>query len=70
MRKNKKRHQMQTVTDELLVRQLLDESVALGLFERVGTDAKGEPLYTMSPNAEARAEILRKIMNSKPNSEE
>lgn len=66
MRKNKKRLQMQTKTDEQRLRQLLDESVAFGLFKRVGTDAEGEPLYTMSPNAEARAEVLRKIINSKP----
>jgi len=64
MRKNKKRHQMQKISDEQLVRQLLNESVVFGLFDRVGTDAKGEPLYRIRPNAEARAEVLRKLSNS------
>ena len=65
MPKNKKRLQMQKLTDEQIMRRLLDESVALGLFERVGIDEKGEPLYQMSPNAEARADVLRRL-NGEP----
>jgi len=72
MRKKKKRLQMQTVSEEQAMRQVFDESVALGLIDRVGTDAKGEPLYSINPNAEARAEVLRKLMkiNSHPDMDE
>ncbi len=70
MRKNKKRHQMQKVSEKQLMRQLLDESAVLGLFDQIGTDENGEPLYSISPNAEARAEILRMIIDSNTPTEE
>jgi hypothetical protein len=66
MRKKKKRLQMQRETDEQAMRRLLDESVALGLLEHAGTNEKGEPLYRISPNAEAKADVLRRLNGLPP----
>ena len=45
----KKRLQMLEMADEQGMRRFLDQSVALELFERVGTDENGETLYRMIP---------------------
>ena len=66
MGKKKKRLQMQTKTDEQVMRQILDLSADLGLFERMGYDDQGEPIYAISEQAEERAEVLRKIIASRP----
>jgi hypothetical protein len=66
MGKKKKRLQMQKLTDEKFVRESLESAVQFGLLDQIGFDEKGEPLYMMPDDIEARLELVRKNLNMEP----
>ena len=64
MSKKKKRLQMQKTrtAEEKLVQKALADGVGLGLFDQVGFDKHGEPIYKMKLDFEKRLEHLKKTL--------